>query len=74
MAAPPFAPHAAMYVCVCNAITDKEVRGAVALGARTLGDLQATLGVATCCRKCADCACRIVAETLELQSEHAGSD
>ena len=62
-----------MYVCVCNAITDKEVRGAVALGARTLGDLQATLGVATC-RRCADCACSIVAEALESQAEHAGAD
>jgi len=63
-----------MYVCVCNAITDKEVRGAVALGARTLGDLQATLGVATCCRRCADCACSIVAEALESQADHAGAD
>jgi bacterioferritin-associated ferredoxin len=63
-----------MYVCVCNAITDREVRGAVALGARTLGDLQATLGVATCCRRCADCASRIVAETLDAAAEHAGAD
>jgi len=63
-----------MYVCVCNAITDKEVRGAVALGARTLCDLQATLGVATCCRRCADCASGIVAEALASQAEHAGAD
>ena len=42
-----------MYVCVCNAITDREIRGAAELGARTLEDLSATLGVATCCRNAA---------------------
>ena len=45
-----------MYVCICNAITDSEIRGAVDLGARSLDDLSSTLGVATCCRRCADCA------------------
>ena len=49
-----------MYVCICNAITDREIRGAVALGARSLADLQSTLGVATCCGRCADCAQRVV--------------
>jgi len=51
-----------MYVCVCNAVTDREVRGAIALGARSLSDLQMSLGVATCCQQCADCARKIVAE------------
>jgi bacterioferritin-associated ferredoxin len=51
-----------MYVCVCNAITDREIRGAVALGARSLADLQSTLGVATCCGRCADCARAIVCD------------
>jgi bacterioferritin-associated ferredoxin len=43
-----------MYVCLCNAVTDREIRGAVKLGARSLGDLQDTLGVATCCGRCTD--------------------
>jgi bacterioferritin-associated ferredoxin len=63
-----------MYVCICNAITDREVRGAIALGARSLADLQASLGVATCCRKCADCARKIVAETLPCDAIAAGGD
>ncbi len=63
-----------MYVCICNAITDREVRGAVALGARSLADLQSTLGVATCCRRCADCACAVMAAALETHAEHAGGD
>lgn len=45
-----------MYVCVCNAITEKAVKEAIAGGARSLADLQAQLGVATCCGCCAGCA------------------
>lgn len=45
-----------MYVCVCNAITEREVRASVAAGANTLSDLQFDLGVATCCGCCADTA------------------
>ncbi|ARP84845.1 (2Fe-2S)-binding protein [Bordetella genomosp. 9] len=42
-----------MYVCVCNAITERQVRAAVDGGATTLDDLQFELGVATCCGTCA---------------------
>lgn len=45
-----------MYVCVCNAITERQVRASVAAGANTLSDLQFDLGVATCCGCCADTA------------------
>jgi len=41
-----------MYICICNAITEREVRGAVTLGCNSLGDLKRDLGVATCCGKC----------------------
>jgi bacterioferritin-associated ferredoxin len=63
-----------MYVCVCNAITDREVRGAIALGARSLADLQSTLGVATCCRRCTDCAQKLVDESLDTRACAAGGD
>lgn len=56
-----------MYVCLCNAITEREVRHAIQLGARKLGDLQESLGVATCCGKCADCARGILAEERNAQ-------
>ena len=54
-----------MYVCVCNAITDHEIRGAAELGVRTLDDLSASLGVATCCRRCTDCARQVLADAVE---------
>jgi len=45
-----------MYICVCNAITERQVRESVAAGAATLADLQFDLGVATCCGCCAQTA------------------
>lgn len=56
-----------MYVCVCHAITDREIRAAADLGTRTFEDLQATLGVATCCRRCTDCARGVFASALGAQ-------
>ena len=62
-----------MYVCICNAVTDREIRGAVELGARSLTDLKSMLAVATCCGRCADCARSIVREACS-PSEYAGGD
>lgn len=45
-----------MYICVCNAVTERQVRACVAEGATTLEDLQIDLGVAMCCGTCADTA------------------
>jgi bacterioferritin-associated ferredoxin len=67
-------PDNAMYVCVCNAITDREIRCAAELGARSLSDLSATLGVATCCRRCADCAVRVLHEALADNASCAVGD
>ena len=41
-----------MYVCICNAITDHEIRSAADHGASNLWDLQSTLGVAAGCGSC----------------------
>jgi len=41
-----------MYICICNAITEREIRGAVELGCRSVDDLRRDLGVASCCGKC----------------------
>ncbi len=45
-----------MIVCVCNNISDREIRQAVDLGLSTMAELRRDLGVATCCGKCASCA------------------
>jgi bacterioferritin-associated ferredoxin len=45
-----------MFICICNAITERQVKQAVAEGAATLSDLQGQLGVAACCGCCAETA------------------
>lgn len=54
-----------MYVCVCKAVTDRQIRQAVELGARSLADLKESLGVATGCGKCAPCAREVLRAALE---------
>ncbi|HEX7063044.1 MAG TPA: bacterioferritin-associated ferredoxin [Woeseiaceae bacterium] len=41
-----------MYVCICNAVTDKQIRRARNQGLDTLEDLREALGVASCCGTC----------------------
>jgi bacterioferritin-associated ferredoxin len=50
-----------MIVCVCNNISDREIRQAVDLGLSSMGDL----GVATCCGKCASCARQVLNDHLD---------
>ena len=49
-----------MYVCICNAVTDRDIYEAAGQGACTLDALGDCLKVATCCGRCADCARRIL--------------
>lgn len=53
-----------MYVCVCNAVTDRDICEAAARGVCSLEALGEELKVATCCGRCADCARRVLAEAL----------
>ncbi len=41
-----------MYVCVCNAVTEHDIRAAAADGVRRFGELQARTGCSTCCGCC----------------------
>ena len=51
-----------MYVCICNAITDKQIREAAKAGTTDLRGLQAELGVATGCGSCEEAASEILAK------------
>ncbi|HYC35453.1 MAG TPA: (2Fe-2S)-binding protein [Usitatibacter sp.] len=54
-----------MYIWICNAVTEREIRGAAELGCATLEDLRRDLGVASCCGKCAP-------DTREILRQCAG--
>jgi bacterioferritin-associated ferredoxin len=41
-----------MYVCVCNGVTDKQIRRAIAGGAQSVQSLRDELGVASQCGGC----------------------
>lgn len=41
-----------MYVCICKAVTERQIDAAHANGARSVRDLMRTLQVGTQCRKC----------------------
>jgi bacterioferritin-associated ferredoxin len=51
-----------MIVCVCNAVSDREIRHAVELGCDSIGMLREELGVSACCGKCRKQACRVIKE------------
>ena len=53
-----------MFVCICNSVTDREIREAAKNGANTLEALSQKLKVATCCGRCADCARRILQQAV----------
>jgi bacterioferritin-associated ferredoxin len=56
---------AAMIVCVCNNISDREIRQAADLGLSSVGELRRDLGVGTCCGKCVSYARGVLHAHLE---------
>ncbi len=53
-----------MYVCVCNKVTDKQLKSAVENGAHSLGALQKSLAVGTNCGTCLETAQSMLNESL----------
>lgn len=58
-----------MYVCVCQAVTDRQIREAAEGGARTLKDLRRDLGVTRDCGRCASCAHECLQEANQCRSK-----
>lgn len=51
-----------MYVCICKGITQREIQSAVEAGA-SLRDIRQSMGVASECGSCGQCAKRLVKQT-----------
>ena len=62
-----------MYVCICNAITDRQIRDAARSGVSNLWELQKELGVASNCGKCRQTAVEILREEAPVTSEQTAS-
>jgi len=50
----------ALYICICNAVTEKAVRDCVSGGACSLDQLAFELGVGSGCGRCRDCAAELL--------------
>lgn len=62
-----------MIVCVCNNISDREIRQAVELGLSSMDELRRELGVATCCGKCDSFANEVLNEHMDSRAVPAAS-
>ena len=51
-----------MYVCVCNAVTERQVREAVACGADSLDQVAFDTGLGVCCGRCKEFASALLAD------------
>jgi len=54
-----------MYVCICNAVTDKQIRKAAESGVQDLWGLQRELGVGSGCGACKEMASEILRENRQ---------
>lgn len=53
-----------MYICLCRAVTDEEIRDAVKSGARCVDALKNELGVSTQCGKCQEDVQQVLQQAL----------
>ena len=51
-----------MYVCICNAVTDRSIRAAAREGVTSFAELRRRTGCGDCCGSCEDLAREILDE------------
>lgn len=56
-----------MYICLCRSVSDRQVRSAIAQGARSLRDIARETGLGSCCGKCVPETRGLLAEALSEQ-------
>lgn len=56
-----------MYICICNAVSDRHIKNAVDDGARSVEDLHRLLSVGSQCGNCKECAKQFLNEALTHQ-------
>jgi bacterioferritin-associated ferredoxin len=62
-----------MIVCICKAVSDRQIRAAVKGGTTRLTDLSRQTGLGSCCGKCVPEARRALADSLRLRHDDQGS-
>jgi len=54
-----------MYICLCNGITDRDIKSAAEQGICTMRELRRELGVGAQCGKCGKCAKQLLRSHVE---------
>ncbi|EXJ13005.1 MULTISPECIES: (2Fe-2S)-binding protein [Nitrincola] len=57
-----------MYVCICNNVTDSDIRQALSEGMSSIKDLNKNLSVGNCCGKCV-CVARDVIRSYQTEGQ-----
>ena len=60
-----------MYICICNAVTDRQVKDSASAGVRSLDELAQNRGVGAGCGRCRECAAELLREACV--AVHPGS-
>ncbi len=61
-----------MYVCICNGVTERDIRTAVANGCASMTGLTMRTGCGACCGSCVPTACELIDD--ELRQQHARAE
>jgi bacterioferritin-associated ferredoxin len=62
-----------LYICICNAITERQVRECAQAGTRSVDELTVKLGVGAGCGRCRECAAELLLEACGLAPRVAPS-
>ena len=63
----------ALYICICNAVTEKAVRECARNGACSIDELAYELGVGAGCGRCRDCASEVLRDARTTESVAAAA-
>ena len=61
-----------MYICLCQGVTDRDIRASIEAGALSLSEVQANLPVALNCGTCRDSAEALINEALQNKAKTLG--
>jgi len=62
-----------VYICICNAVTDRQVNESASEGVCSLDELTQTLGVGAGCGRCRECAVELLREACAALHPAAGA-
>lgn len=62
-----------MYVCVCKAVTDREICEAIDAGAQSAQEIAESLGAGTCCGSCVETTEYLIEQRKAAQLSYAAA-